>query len=61
VGYKRRFIGGPRSGDEDSVELEDVEESVQAGDGAVYRRDQILEGGGDVIIYAFEALEEPAT
>jgi hypothetical protein len=55
MGYKRRFVGGPLGGVEDSVELEDVEEHVAVGDGAVYRRDEILEGGGDVIVYTFDA------
>jgi len=58
MGYKRRFIGGPSSGVEDTVELEEVAESIAAEDGSLYRRDEILEGGGDFVIYKFDALDD---
>ncbi|MGZ5294083.1 MAG: hypothetical protein ACXWZU_03365 [Actinomycetota bacterium] len=31
-----------------------MSESVEAAEGAIYRRDEILEGGGDVIIYKLD-------
>jgi hypothetical protein len=54
MGYQRRFLGGPLSGVEDRSESDEVSESVEAAEGAIYRRDEILEGGGDVIVYKLD-------
>jgi len=54
MGYQRRFLGGPLGGVEDRSESDEVSESVEAAEGAIYRRDEILEGGGDVIIYKLD-------
>jgi hypothetical protein len=59
MGYQRRFLGGPLSGVEDRSESDEVSESVEAEDGAIYRRDEVLEGGGDVIIYKLDETTWP--
>jgi len=59
MGYQRRFLGGPLGGVEDWVEAEEIGESVEATEGAVYRRDEILEGGGEVIVYRLDEVTWP--